>query len=89
MVNILSIANLSKQYMKNICITIRKVNEAYTSQTCPVCDRKKKVSGRVYRCYCGYSEHRDIHGAKNILTKEKHGEFRDFVVNEIKYLRIA
>jgi putative transposase len=70
-------------------IALRKVNEAYTSQTCPVCGRKKKVSGRVYRCYCGYSEHRDIHGAKNILTKEKHGEFRDFVVNEIKYLRIA
>ena len=70
-------------------IPIKKVNEAYTSQTCPVCGRKKKVSGRVYQCYCGYSEHRDIHGAKNILTKEKHGEFRDLAVNKIKYLRIA
>lgn len=70
-------------------INIKKVNEAYTSQTCSVCGRKKKVSGRVYKCHCGYSEHRDIHGAKNILSKEKYGEFRDFVVNEIKYLRIA
>jgi putative transposase len=70
-------------------ISIKKVNVAYTSQTCPVCGRKKKVSGRVFRCHCGYSEHRDIHGAKNILTKEQFGEFRDFVVNEIKYLRIA
>ncbi len=70
-------------------IPIKKVNEAYTSQTCPVCGRKKKVSGRVYQCHCGYFEHRDIHGAKNILTKERHGEFRDLAVNKVKYLRIA
>jgi putative transposase len=70
-------------------IAIKKVNEAYTSQTCPVCGRRKKVSGRVYQCHCGYTEHRDIHGAKNMLTKEKHGEFRDIVVNKVKYLRIA
>ena len=39
-------------------ISIRKVNEAYTSQTCPVCGRKKKVSGRIYKCHCGYAAHR-------------------------------
>lgn len=70
-------------------IIIRKVNEAYTSQTCPVCGRKKKVSGRIYKCHCGYAAHRDIHAAKNILTKEKCGKFQDFEVDKVKYLRIA
>jgi putative transposase len=50
-------------------ITLEKVNEAYTSQTCPVCTRRKKPSGRVYKCKCGYEQHRDIHGASNLLTK--------------------
>jgi putative transposase len=45
-------------------ITLEKVNEAYSSQTCPVCTRRKKPSGRVYKCKCGYEQHRDIHGAK-------------------------
>ena len=58
-------------------IVITKVNEAYTTQTCPVCGRKKKVSGRNYKCCCGYTQHRDIHGAKNILTREKYGEIQD------------
>ncbi|WP_289137259.1 zinc ribbon domain-containing protein [uncultured Brevibacillus sp.] len=35
-------------------IILEKVDESYTSQTCPVCTRRKKVSGRVYRCRCGY-----------------------------------
>jgi len=34
-------------------------------------------------------DYRDIHGAKNILTKEKYGKFEDFEVNKVKYLRIA
>jgi putative transposase len=31
-------------------ITLEKANEAYSSQTCPVCTRRRKPSGRVYRC---------------------------------------
>lgn len=69
--------------------SIKKRDESYTTQTCPVCGRRKKVSGRVYKCHCGYREHRDIHSSKNILTLEKHGEFRDFVINKVMYLRIA
>ena len=45
-------------------ISLSKINEAHTSQTCPVCGKRRKVSARVYRCSCGYEEHRDIHGAK-------------------------
>ena len=70
-------------------ISLQKVDEAYTTQTCPVCGRSKRTSSRNYSCLCGYQEHRDIHGAKNILTKYKYGEFRKISLMEHKYLRIA
>ncbi len=70
-------------------IELIKFPEEYTSQTCPVCNRRKKVSGRVYRCHCGYSQHRDIHGALNILAKYKHGKICDtgIKIGNTKYLR--
>lgn len=43
------------------------VNEAYTSQTCPVCGERSK-HGRVYRCGCGVVAPRDVVGATNIRT---------------------
>ncbi len=65
-------------------------NEAYTSQTCPVCGMVKKSSSRTYKCYCGYKAHRDIHGAKNILSKYLYGDIRYlFDEKDILYLRIA
>ena len=72
-------------------IELIKDTEEYTSQTCPVCNRRKKVSGRVYKCYCGYSQHRDIHGARNILTKYKYGKICDggIKITTVKYLRPA
>jgi putative transposase len=68
-------------------ITIEKVDESYTSQTCPVCGNRKKTKGRNYRCKCGYEEHRDIHGARNILTKTLEGRMTYFPVHHPKYLR--
>lgn len=70
-------------------ISLQKVDESYTTQTCPVCGRRKKTSSRNYSCTCGYREHRDIHGAKNILSKHKYGEFREISLLRQKYLRIA
>ncbi|MGC7873364.1 zinc ribbon domain-containing protein [Desulfosporosinus sp. SYSU MS00001] len=70
-------------------IYFQKADESYTTQTCPVCGRRKKPSSRNYRCTCGYREHRDIHGAKNILSNYKYGEFQELYVEELKYLRIA
>lgn len=65
-------------------------DESHTSQTCPVCERRKKVSSRNYSCRCGYKEHRDIHGAKNILSKYLHGDIRYlYETREFRYLRIA
>lgn len=71
-------------------IPIIKQDERNTTQTCPVCSRKQKPSGRMYRCSCGYSQHRDIHGGCNILSVYKTGKIRPLVqVERIKYLRIA
>ena len=72
-------------------IDLNRIDESYTTQTCPVCNRKKKISGRTYRCHCGYNEHRDIHGAKNILAKHKYGEIKDLGIptSKITYLRPA
>lgn len=69
-------------------IAIQKVDEAYSTQTCPVCHNRKKHTGRNVRCACGYTSHRDIHGAKNILSKTLYGNFLPWAVAEqTKYLR--
>lgn len=69
-------------------IAIQKVDEAYSTQTCPVCHNRKKHTGRNIRCACGYKSHRDIHGAKNILSKTLYGDFLPWSIEEqTKYLR--
>lgn len=39
-----------------------------TSKKCPNCFKINNVSGRKYLCKCGYTNHRDIVGAINILN---------------------
>ena len=49
---------------------VKLINEAYTSQTCPNCEVKNKVTNRNYVCsVCGFSYHRDGVGAFNIYKK--------------------
>jgi putative transposase len=56
-------------------ITVRLVDEAYTSQTCPTCSHRHKPKGRRYRCpACGFPAHRDVVGQVNILSMFRHGE---------------
>lgn len=71
-------------------IQLIKISEAYSSQTCPICGHKHKARGRNYRCSCGYSAHRDIHGARNILSLGLYERF-EYVANikHITYLRTA
>ena len=58
-------------------IQLIKINEAYTSQTCPPCGHLNKVAGRTYRCRaCGYQAHRDDVGAVNIWSRGMYGEIR-------------
>lgn len=50
-------------------IRVKFVDPRYTSQTCPDCGNKHKASDRLYRCpVCGYTKHRDLIGAINILA---------------------
>ncbi|MCP3773361.1 transposase [Paenibacillus sp. MZ04-78.2] len=50
-------------------INIIEVNPAYTSQTCPNCEKRNKAKDRTYECSCGYRAHRDRVGAINILRQ--------------------
>jgi putative transposase len=71
-------------------IRLHEIEESYTSQTCPVCQKRKKASSRLFVCRCGYKEHRDVHGARNILSKALHGAFQHWnVQTKLMYLRIA
>lgn len=48
-------------------IQVEVVNPAYTSQKCPSCGTNNKAKDRLYKCNCGYKQHRDIVGAINIM----------------------
>jgi putative transposase len=52
-------------------ITVALVDERGTSSTCPQCSSKvSKPKGRVFSCpRCGYGEHRDVVGARNIAAR--------------------
>lgn len=66
------------------------VEESYTTQTCPCCQKRKKVASRNYTCSCGYTEHRDTHGARNILSKSLYKQVQHIpVATKQTYLRIA
>ena len=52
-----------------------EVNEAYTSQTCPVCGTRSKHR-RIYRCQCGYMAPRDVVGCTNIRSIGMDGAMR-------------
>ncbi|MEU2026417.1 transposase [Streptomyces sp. NPDC016469] len=58
---------------------IRKINPAYTSQTCPVCKRvdaaSRKSQAEFVCTACSHAEHADVVGAKNTLAAG-HGGYR-------------
>lgn len=65
------------------------VNEAYSSQTCPVCGERSKHR-RIYRCpHCGATGPRDAIGAVNILSLGQHGAMLPdrSLPRQVKYLR--
>lgn len=73
-------------------IAFEVINEAYSTQTCPICGQRHKPSGRNYRCSCGYKAHRDVHGAHNIMSLGMLGHFEkicDFEKQMPKYLRLT
>lgn len=55
-------------------ITVVLVDERATTKTCPQCGQGHKPAGRTYRCPdCGFSAHRDVVGAANILSRHLRG----------------
>ena len=49
-------------------ISVSYVDPAYTSKVCPVCGTINTANDRNYHCACGFHSHRDIVGARNILS---------------------
>jgi putative transposase len=65
------------------------VNEAYSSQTCPVCG-ERSTHRRIFRCpTCGTTGSRDVVGAVNILSVGVHGAMLPdrSLPRQVKYLR--
>jgi len=59
-------------------VSFRSVNPYKTSQTCPACSHVERGnrSNEVFRCLrCGYSDHADVVGAANILTRFTSGRY--------------
>lgn len=71
-------------------ILFKLVNEAYSSQTCPVDNYRYKPSGRTYKCpSCGYTTHRDIVGAWNILNKKHKFPLVDFILHHEYPIKVS
>lgn len=74
-------------------VEVIEISEAFTSQTCVFCGKRYKPSNRNYICkHCGKTYHRDLTGARNILSKYiNNGEIKCIELEDkpIKYLRIA
>ncbi|AHM56225.1 transposase, IS605 OrfB family [Peptoclostridium acidaminophilum DSM 3953] len=49
-------------------ILVEYVDPRYTSQTCPACNTRNHAIDRKYKCSCGFATHRDILGARNIIS---------------------
>ncbi len=59
-------------------VSFRTVNPYKTSQQCPCCSHTERGNrvGQDFRCLrCGYSEHADLVGARNILTRFTSGRY--------------
>lgn len=49
-------------------IIVVYVDPSHTSQRCPICGKLNHADDRDYICSCGYHAHRDVVGARNILS---------------------
>jgi putative transposase len=72
-------------------ITIKKINESYTSRTCPDCgnNNKDNCNDRDFKCVgCGYKNDRDIVGSLNILSKGMYGSLKNIHRDEVVPLEV-
>ena len=76
-----------KNKLSRYGVELIKVSEAYTSQTCPNCSERHKPKNRNYICKCGYTQHRDLVGAINILNFNSNSNIKQYA--NLKYLQIT
>ena len=66
-----SCMGLIKSKLNYLDNTIKLDKFIPTTKWCPNCKTLKSdliLSDRIFKCHCGYSEDRDIHSAKNMIT---------------------
>jgi putative transposase len=67
-------SKITQQLEYKLSGSVTQVNEAYSSQTCPVCGCRHKCR-RIYQCkQCGFKAPRDVVGSLNILSIGKNGK---------------
>ncbi len=76
---------LFKKKLQNKCeefgIELVEIDEAYTSSTCPICNKRVRPNDRMFKCpHCGYEQDRDVVGSINILKKY----FNDHHIDDIR-----
>ncbi len=81
--NFAEIAQMITYKAELLGMEVKKINESYTSQTCPKCLNRHKPNNRNYKCKCGFKYHRDGVGAINIRSKTKYLEITP-VIGEMK-----
>jgi putative transposase len=73
-------------------VELLKETEEYTSRTCPICgdNDKQNCKDRIFICsFCGYTDHRDIVGAKNIFIKSRYGSSGSILRSETAPLEVV
>jgi putative transposase len=65
-------ARLINQLNYKTCGAMQQ-DEAYSSQTCPVCGERNKGERVYHCCKCGLTRPRDVIGSSNILALSQHG----------------
>lgn len=73
-------------------IKLTKIDEAYSSRTCPKClnNHEDNCNDRVFKCVsCGYTSDRDIVGATNIFTKGMYGSYKSIHGDEVVPLEVS
>ncbi len=72
------ITNMIEYKADSVGISVKYIDESYTTQTCPDCGNRYKPNGRNYQCKkCGFKYHRDGIGAINIYKKYTVGTLCD------------
>jgi transposase len=87
-----SCMGLVKAKLKSLPQTVVLDKFIPTTKWCPICHKKNNVSldDRIYFCSCGYSEDRDVHSAKNMLTiKNLVFEKHNFVPTEHREITLT